>query len=89
MVKVLSCLHVPRLGNLPFQQHEEDLRVGRDVLHCGGACANLTPHNVAKDVDHIFFTLLFKNRWFSPTASGPCECAYTLTLVTCQYLTYL
>lgn len=89
MVRVVSHLHVLRLGNSPFQQHEEDLWVGRDVLHSGGACTNLTPYNVTKDVDHIFFTLEFKNRWFSPTASGLRECVSAMPLVTGQYMAYL
>lgn len=43
--------------NLPFQKHEEDLWVCRDVLHCGCASANLTSHNVAEQMNHILLPL--------------------------------
>lgn len=45
------------LENSPFQQHEEDLRVGGNVLDCGCAGANLTPHYVAEQMNHIFLSL--------------------------------
>lgn len=44
-------------GNLPFQQHEEDLRVGRDVLYSWGASANLAAYYVAKQMNHILLSL--------------------------------
>lgn len=45
------------LENSPFQQHEEDLRVGGNVLDCGCAGANLTPHYVTEQMNHIFLSL--------------------------------
>lgn len=55
--KVLITI-VPRgLENSPFQQHEEDLRVGGNVLDRGCAGANLTPHYVAKQMNHVLLSL--------------------------------
>lgn len=52
------CMAVPRgLENSPFQQHEENLRVGGNVLHGGGAGANLTTNYVAKQMNHILLSL--------------------------------
>lgn len=46
--------------NLPFQKHEEDLRVWADVFHCWRARANLTSHDIAEQMNHIFLSLYRK-----------------------------
>lgn len=47
--------------NLPFEKHEEDLWVCRDVFYRGCARANLTSHNIAEQMDHILLPLHSNN----------------------------
>ena len=47
----------PEKMNLPFQKHEEDLWVCRDVLYRGCASANLTSDNIAEQINHILLPL--------------------------------
>lgn len=42
---------------VPFQQHEEDILLGAEVLHRGRPGANLPPQDVVEDLSHIFLTL--------------------------------
>lgn len=59
-------------GNSPFQQHKEDLRVGRDVLHSRGASANLPTYNVAKQMHHILLSLWWTTYYKSKRANSKC-----------------
>lgn len=43
--------------NLPFQKHEEDLRMWADVFDCRRPRANVTSHNIAEQVNHVFLSL--------------------------------
>lgn len=47
-----------QLWDSPFQQHEEDLWVWGDILNRGRTGANLTPYNVAEQLDHILLSLV-------------------------------
>lgn len=47
--------------NLPFEKHEEDLWVCRNVFYRGRAGANLTSHNIAEQMDHILLPLHSNN----------------------------
>lgn len=44
-------------ASLPFKQHEEDILLGAEVLHCGRPSANLTPKDIVEDLSHIFLSL--------------------------------
>lgn len=59
-------------GNSPFQQHKEDLWVGRDVLHSRGASANLATHYVAKQMHHILLSLWWTMCYKSKRANIKC-----------------
>lgn len=48
--------------NLPFQKHEEDLWVCRDVFHRGRTSAYLPSHNIAKQMNHILLPLWKKKK---------------------------
>lgn len=47
--------------NLPFEKHEEDLWVCRNVFYRGRAGANLTSHDIAEQMDHILLPLHSNN----------------------------
>lgn len=46
------------LPSLPFEQHEEDILLGAEVLHRGCPSADLTPEDVVEDLSHVFLTLV-------------------------------
>lgn len=45
------------LHNVPFQKHEEDLRVRADVFYRRRTGADLTSHDVAEQMNHILLSL--------------------------------
>lgn len=49
-------------ASLPFKQHEEDILLGAEVLHCGRPSANLTPKDVVEDLSHILLTLVVTDK---------------------------
>lgn len=49
-------------ASLPFKQHEEDILLSAEVLHCGRPSANLTPEDVVEDLSHIFLTLVVRDK---------------------------
>lgn len=43
--------------NVPFQEHEEDLRVRADVFYRRRTGADLTSHDVAEQMNHVLLSL--------------------------------
>ena len=54
-----TCYKILNSGslNLPFQKHEEDLWVCRDIFYGWCTSANLPSHNVAEQMNHILLPL--------------------------------
>lgn len=41
----------------PSEQHEEDVLLSAQILHCGCPGPDLTPEDVVEDLSHVFLTL--------------------------------
>lgn len=41
----------------PSEQHEEDVLLSAQILHCGCPGTDLTPEDVVEDLSHVFLPL--------------------------------